>query len=150
MFEPGSLFTAGRDAAARAAMRAGYRVMRCIWRFYRPNDETVGVLIYHEGRVLAVRHSYRPGYTIPGGRIDRGETPAIAAARELREELSIEAAPEVLVYLRKLRNRHLMELVLSSPPGIRIDNREIVEAVFLTPQEAMVRNPTLRRVLERG
>jgi len=53
-------------------------------------------------RVLLVRHTYAPGWHFPGGAIDRRETAADAAVRELREEALIEAVspPRLLgVYL---------------------------------------------------
>ena len=135
------------DAAARAAYRAGYRTMRVWWRINPPNHTGVGVLIRHNGHVLAVRHSYRPGYTIPGGEIGRGEAPRDTAVRELAEELSLEADADALVYRRRVRNTHVYELRLAEEPAIRIDNREIVEAVFLTPAEAARRNPDFRHFM---
>jgi len=49
-----------------------------------------GVLFFDaEGRVLLVRTTYKSGLEIPGGFIQPGETPAEAAAREVREELGI-------------------------------------------------------------
>lgn len=137
------------DAIVRFCIRAGYRVMRVYWRKRGVRRNGVGVVIRHRDRVLAVRHSYRPEYTIPGGGIGRNETPAMAAARELGEELSLAVAPEDLIYVRRLRVTHLMELRLDAPPDIRIDNREIIDAVFLTEEEAVRRNPSFQRFLER-
>lgn len=49
-----------------------------------------GVLFFDpDGRVLLVRTTYKPGLEIPGGFIQPGETPADAAAREVKEELGI-------------------------------------------------------------
>jgi ADP-ribose pyrophosphatase YjhB (NUDIX family) len=62
---------------------------------------TIGVrIIVREApeRVLLVRHTYAPGWHFPGGAVDRRETAADAAVRELREEALIEAtAPPRLV-----------------------------------------------------
>ncbi|HEY1211989.1 MAG TPA: NUDIX hydrolase, partial [Bryobacteraceae bacterium] len=42
-----------------------------------------------EGRILLVRPSYKPGWDLPGGYVEIGETPTQAAAREVQEELGI-------------------------------------------------------------
>ena len=52
-----------------------------------------GVLFSDEaGRIMLVRPTYKEFWDIPGGYVEAGETPAQAAAREVREELGIIAA----------------------------------------------------------
>jgi len=135
------------DRAVRLSYRAGYRAMRLWWRVFPAHHIGVGVMVWHDGRLLAVRHSYRPGLVIPGGRRDRGEDSAAAASRELAEELGIEAPAEDFQFLRADGNTHLFALHLDEAPAVRPDSREVIEAVFLTPDEARAMSPHLRRLL---
>jgi 8-oxo-dGTP pyrophosphatase MutT (NUDIX family) len=51
-----------------------------------------GVLFFDDaGRILLVQPTYKDHWDIPGGYVETGETPAQAAAREVCEELGIEA-----------------------------------------------------------
>lgn len=42
-----------------------------------------------EGRVLLVQPSYKPGWEVPGGVVERDESPRAACSRELTEELGL-------------------------------------------------------------
>ena len=48
------------------------------------------VALYDEqARVLLVKATYKPYWTFPGGVVDAGETPVLAAVRETKEEVGL-------------------------------------------------------------
>lgn len=57
-------------------------------RFANPRIAS-GALFVEQERILLVRKTYGNTWDIPGGYVDRGESPASACERELREELGI-------------------------------------------------------------
>ncbi|MFI2790749.1 MULTISPECIES: NUDIX domain-containing protein [Streptomycetaceae] len=77
----------------------------------RPNHLSAGVsagaiVTDHEGRVLLVKPTYKPGWNLPGGHLDEGERPREACARELREEVGLD-----------LEVGRLLVSAFISPPG---------------------------------
>src|SRR5690348_8774781 len=60
------------DWIARLAYRAAYLLARAWWFLRRPETRGSVVALWHDGRVLLVRTSYRRQYTLPGGFMKRG------------------------------------------------------------------------------
>src|SRR5262245_16934990 len=63
-----------------------------------------GVICDPDGRVLLLKHVFRPGsgWGIPGGFIKSGEPPESALRRELREEVGMEIDHLELAFVRLL------------------------------------------------
>lgn len=61
----------------------------------------VGGIVHDEkGRLLLIRRGNEPArgrWTLPGGRVEAGETDAAAVARELREETGLSVLPGALL-----------------------------------------------------
>ncbi|MBM4426741.1 MAG: NUDIX domain-containing protein [Chloroflexi bacterium] len=67
-----------------------YRLLYLGFKIYcflfRPVRMGVRVLMVQDGMVWLVRHTYLPGWFLPGGGVERRETLEQAARREAREE----------------------------------------------------------------
>lgn len=67
--------------------------LHLFWRLTR--GMTLGVRVIAtdaQGRICLVRHTYTPGWLLPGGGVEPGETALDALERELREEAAIALA----------------------------------------------------------
>ncbi len=118
----------------RLALTAAYKILRR-WKWLtKASNRGAGVAVWYQDQILVVRHSYRPGWSLPGGQIKKNEEPRSAASRELREEVGIQTAPESLIPVRQSRpGKFLFECRLQTRPVLKIDNREIIEARFVDP-----------------
>ena len=147
------------DRAVRAVLWIAYRVLLVLWFVFRPTWRGVSIAVWQDGRVLAIRNSYRNWLALPGGGIHRGEAPLDAAQRELREEVGIAAAPGALRFVGEIatifewkRDRcSFFELILDQPLEPHVDRREVVWAGFVAPTDALRDHltPPARAYLER-
>ncbi|AXS41472.1 NUDIX domain-containing protein [Breoghania sp. L-A4] len=125
----------------------------------RPMTLGVRTMVFDEqGRIFLVRHSYVPGWYLPGGGVDAGETLAQAAVRELREEGNIHAnGPLELfgVYLNAghSRRNHVALYIVrdwNQPGPPKMPGLEIVEVGFFdtTALPETTTAATRRRIAE--
>ncbi len=98
-----------------------------------------------DGRVLVVRHIYRdPPWGFPGGLVERREQPDAALARELREELGLDATIGPLLRLdNEPRRRHLSLYYRATVIGTPRYNAELDDHryVALTDLPALLGEP---------
>jgi 8-oxo-dGTP pyrophosphatase MutT (NUDIX family) len=72
----------------------GFRVFCFI---FHPIRMGVRVMMLQDGKVWLVRHTYMPGWFMPGGGLKRDETLEEAARREAREETGAELGEITLI-----------------------------------------------------
>lgn len=120
-----------------------YRLQRRLWRILRWRTRGVKVMLFDDaGSLMLIRNSYGRTdlFVLPGGGIHRFETPAAAAAREVREELN--CAVEDLVFVSthvtaaegKRDTVHLFRGRAAGP--VAADGVEVAEARFF-PLDAL-------------
>jgi ADP-ribose pyrophosphatase YjhB (NUDIX family) len=110
-----------------------------------------------EGSVFLVRHTYVPGWYLPGGGVERGQTLRRALAVELMEEGNIELTGEPELFSIYFNTRssirdHVALYVCSAwqQTKPRLADREIAEAGFfpISALPAGTTESTRRRIAE--
>ena len=117
------------------------RALRPWWRLTRGLTlGAQGVVFDADGRVLLVRHGYRPGWFFPGGGVERDETLRSALERELLEETGIQLkAPAefhgLFANIENFPGDHIAVFVVRQweRPAIPAPGAEIAEQGFYSP-----------------
>lgn len=143
-----------RDALWRIALRGAYLGLRAWWRIRQPEVHGAYVAVWRGDCLLLIRNSYRAGETVPCGGIHAREAPVQAAVRELGEEVGIHVheadlrfvAECVVEFEDKIDHAHFFELRMQARRPVRVDNREVVWAEFVSAGELKAR-PLLPHVL---
>ncbi|MEZ5776344.1 MAG: NUDIX domain-containing protein [Hyphomicrobiaceae bacterium] len=134
-------------------------VLRPIWRMRR--GMTLGaqaIVIDREGRILLIRHGYRPGWHFPGGGVEWHETIEQAMRREVLEETGVVVGPEppplhgIFSNFAIFPGDHVAVFVVRDwhRPSVPPASREIRESAFVAPGDlpADIARGARRRVEE--
>jgi 8-oxo-dGTP pyrophosphatase MutT (NUDIX family) len=134
---------------------------RALLNSFLPRKRAISQLLVrdHAGRVLICRLTYKRDWDLPGGVVEVGESPQLAAGREIEEELSLEVEPGALLLTDWLPpwggwddavclvfdgGEHDASVI----DGVRLEAREIRSAEFATLEEVRERcaDFTARRI----
>lgn len=112
-----------------------------------------GIIIFDSaGRMLIVKPSYKDHWSVPGGVIDKNESPRVAALREVKEEIKLDLkevsllcvdymSPAESGYITKDENIQFIffggTLSDDEISKIKIPKDEIEEYKFVEPAEAL-------------
>jgi len=132
-----------------------------------PNSPVVGVgaVIVQDGVVLLVRRRYEPlagQWSLPGGRLELGETLEVGLAREMLEEtgLDVEVGPVIEVFDRILHDQDhhirfhyvLIDYLCRPLGGTLQAGSDVSEVAFAAPADLPAYQLTAKAtaVIERG
>jgi 8-oxo-dGTP pyrophosphatase MutT (NUDIX family) len=81
---------------------------RLYWRLFQPITLGSRCIVVDGERVLLVRHAHSSGWRLPGGAVEKGETLAEAARREVREEcgLAVDDLSMLGIYYSDAEGKH--------------------------------------------
>jgi len=141
----------------RSIVQLAYQVRRWALAVFRIRTTGVKVMMFNSaGELLLIRNGYGASdqFVLPGGGVSRRESPAAAAAREIREELGLEVrdVDPVWTYESGAEGKrdtiHLFKAISDGQPVE--DQVEVVEARFFSLDALPDRTSpaTLRRVAE--
>src|SRR3954468_551968 len=132
----------GPRRLALRTFRALPRRLRILAARILAPGHTVGALCFLEredGRVLLLRQYHRDGLTLPGGLLNRGEDPARAVVREVREETGLAVEVDLpfatLVAPGSRRVDVLFHVPVHEEVPVRVDG-EAIRAEWLALEDA--------------
>jgi len=108
------------------------------------------IICQYGEKVLMIKNSYKSYFTIPCGKIDRGESSLEAAQRELKEEVNLDFPLDRFTYIKQVINRteykedhqfyYHVNIDSNSVEQIVPDGLEVTEANLMSKEEIINEN----------
>lgn len=138
---PGRVYRGTYTAALMVFRRLPGPVRRVLVRAGTPGFTVGAVCVFdHDGDVLVLRQPHRPGWSLPGGLLEKGETPAQAVVREVREETGIDVQVGVPLTMQAVPHVRRVDVVyrvtVSQRPAVQPAG-EAQAADWLTPAQIL-------------
>ena len=119
-----------------------------------PNPVAGALVINNTGEILLIKsHKWVNGevHSIPGGRIEFGETIKDAVEREVKEEVGLDVDFEKILFLQEAikpkeyykGDKHFIFfecICKANSTQVKLDNREIQDSIWIKPNEALELN----------
>jgi len=129
-----------------AVYTVAFQSLRIVFTITKTRLKGALVAIWHEGRILLIKKSYRKGWSVPGGMVKKGEAWKKAAVRETFEEVGLQIHENDLMFIAEVAGDlgprdqvYLFQVEVDNPVDIEIDRREIRVAEFVEPETAAKR-----------
>jgi ADP-ribose pyrophosphatase YjhB (NUDIX family) len=147
-----------KETLSRFVRRMVGKLLHVYWRFSRGMTLGVrGAVFNEQGQICLVRHTYIPGWHLPGGGVEPGQTLLQALERECREETGLEFLSEPVLhgvffndYVSRRDHVAVFYIVKCKVKDINKANAEIAEVKFfdLHALPSSVTEGTRRRITE--
>lgn len=104
-------------------LRLAYSLYLLRSRILRPVTLGVRIVLVSDGQVVLIRHTYQDGWHLPGGAINRGEMPLVAAVREAKEEAGayLDAPPWLLGVYSSFDEGHSNHVLTYASESFRLE-----------------------------
>ena len=115
----------------------------CFCFLFRPRVRGAYVLVTVVDRFLIIKNSYKKGWTLPCGMVDRRESEVEGAKRELKEETGIDCETKDLAFLKeylstksfKKDHQFFFHLKLQKMPTVTLDMTEVIDHRWISVEE---------------
>ncbi len=107
-------------------------------------------LVVNDGKLLLVRERGSRRYSLPGGGMERGESPVTSACREVDEETSLKVLEATFLfnYEGQTQNHHVC--LLSAEGKVRLQRKELSESIWWDGRKSLPMLPSVEVIIERA